>query len=50
MDESPLSFDIGVDAIGYFPVSIEHVANKMNAKADKWKPKKFKEEKEETNG
>jgi calcineurin-like phosphoesterase family protein len=52
MDESPLSFDVGVDAIGYFPVSIDQVKAKMDAKQDLWKPKKFNKEwkKETDNG
>jgi calcineurin-like phosphoesterase family protein len=41
MDESPLCFDVGVDAQSFFPISIEDVKNKMDAKQAKWKPKKF---------
>src|SRR5208337_698165 len=31
-DESPFSFDIGVDAWNYYPVSLEQVADKMKSK------------------
>jgi calcineurin-like phosphoesterase family protein len=41
MDESPLCFDVGVDAQNFFPISIEYVKKKMDAKQATWKPKKF---------
>jgi calcineurin-like phosphoesterase family protein len=46
-DESPLSFDVGVDAQSYFPVSIDQVKSRMDAKQDLWKPEKGKKEKED---
>lgn len=39
MDESPLSFDVGVDAQNYTPISIEDVKKKMDEKLAHWKPK-----------
>jgi calcineurin-like phosphoesterase family protein len=50
MDESPLSFDVGVDAVGYFPVSIDQVRAKMDAKHEKWKKFKWWQVKETDNG
>ena len=44
LDESPLSFDVGVDAQNYFPISIEDVQKKMEIKLNNWKPKKFDKE------
>jgi calcineurin-like phosphoesterase family protein len=43
-DESPLSFDCGVDAQNYFPISLEYVQKKMEVKIANWKPKKFDKE------
>jgi calcineurin-like phosphoesterase family protein len=41
MDESPLCFDVGVDAQNYTPISLEDVKKKMEEKQARWNPRSF---------